>query len=285
VKEMSENNTVLSRIFTQNTFKDLINGKPNEVYNNCIERYLSDTTNLENKIVIDRIYKFLMTDYRNEYFYKNTLLNKLLLGRHSIKTTVALTEIPIRKSKADFVLINGKAVVYEIKTELDSFERLESQINDYYTAFNNVCVVTCDSNYNKISMVLRDTSVGICILTDRNTLSTRKEPVENNSRLDHRAMFGILRKQEFERIIVNHYGELPLTNQFNYYKECFSLFEKIDITKAYKYMLAELKTRNIKEIDKYKKIPSQLKFLIYFSNFKENDYLKLNTFLEEKFRG
>ncbi|MBU5889902.1 sce7726 family protein, partial [Vibrio cholerae O1] len=77
---------------------------------------------------------------RNEYFYKNTLLNKLLLGKHSLNTTTAITEIPINKSKADFILINGKAVVYEIKTGLDSFERLESQIEDYFKAFVNVYV-------------------------------------------------------------------------------------------------------------------------------------------------
>ncbi|AET59454.1 hypothetical protein HPL003_13515 [Paenibacillus terrae HPL-003] len=283
---MSENHTVLSKVFTQSTFKDLINGKPNEVYGSCVKRYLNDAYNeLENKTVIDRIYKILMTDYRNEYFYKNTLLNKLLLGRHSINTTVALTEVPIRKSKADFVLINGKAVVYEIKTELDSFDRLGSQLNDYYAAFNNVCVVTCESHYKKLNRLLNNTSVGISVITDRNTISIRKEPVEDNSRLNHKAMFGILRKQEFERIISNFYGELPSTSQFNYYKECFHLFEKIDILEAYRLTLTELKTRNIKAIDEYKKVPTQLKFLVYFSNFKEDDYFKMDVFLKEKFKG
>lgn len=278
-------NTILSRVFTQNTFKDLINGKPNDIYINCAERYTSNTTDLENKIVIDQIYKFLTLKYRNEYFYKNTLLNKLLLGRHSIKSTVALTEIPIRKSKADFILVNGKAVVYEIKTELDSFDRLENQINDYYTAFNNVCVVTSESNYDKVNSLLKNTDVGIYILTSRNTISARKEPVENNSRLSHHSLFGILRKHEFEQIILRHFGVLPQTNQFNYYKECFKMFESIEIMKAYRYTLTELKSRNLKKIDEYKKVPSQLKFLVYFSNFKDNDYKKLNIFLEKKIRG
>lgn len=283
---MSEgNNTVLNRMFTQNIFNDLINGKPNEVYSTCIKRYIDNTSEIENKIGTDLLYKFLMKEYRNEYFYKNTLLTKLLLGRHSLKTTVALTEIPIRRSKADFVLINGKAIVYEIKTELDSFERLNSQINDYYSAFNNVCVVTCESNYIKLSNLLRDTNVGICILTKTNSISTRKEPIEDNSNLNHKAMFGVLRKKEFEYIIENHFGELPNTNQFNFYKECLKLFENIDIATAYKYVLIELKKRNIQEIDEYVKVPAELKFLVYFSSYKRNDYLKLNAFLEMKIRG
>lgn len=100
--------------------------------------------------MVSEIYNILKTEYRNEYYYKNTLLNKLLLGVHSVNTTTALTEIPIAKSKADFVLINGKAVVYEIKTELDNLERLESQINDYFKAFDHVAVVTYNENVTAI---------------------------------------------------------------------------------------------------------------------------------------
>lgn len=278
---MSEN-TVLSRIFTQNTFKDLINGRINEVYSTCIERYAKQGDNLDNMLAIEQIYKFIMKEYRNEYFYKNTLLNKLLLGKHSIKTTVALTEIPINKSKADFVLINGKAVVYEIKTELDSFERLENQINDYYTAFNHVCVVTCESNYDKLNSLLKNSKAGIYILTNRNTVSTRKEPIEDNSKLNHRSIFSVLRKNEYEKIILNYYGELPETSQFNYYKECYRLFENIEIKTAYEYFIAELKARKLKEADEYKKVPFELKHLVYFSNFNKNDYMKLSDFLKMK---
>lgn len=279
---MMSENTVLSRIFTQNTFKDLINGRINEVYSTCIERYAKQGDNLDNMLAIEQIYKFIMKEYRNEYFYKNTLLNKLLLGKHSITTTVALTEIPINKSKADFVLINGKAVVYEIKTELDSFERLENQINDYYTAFKHVCVVTCESNYDKLNSLLKNSKAGIYILTNRNTVSTRKEPVEDNSKLNHRSIFSVLRKNEYEKIILNYYGELPETSQFNYYKECYRLFENIEIKTAYEYFIAELKARKLKEADEYKKVPFELKYLVYFSNFNKNDYMKLSDFLKMK---
>ena len=46
--------------------------------------------------------------------------------------------------------LNGKAVVYEIKTELDNLERLESQISDYYKAFDHVAVVTCIENVENV---------------------------------------------------------------------------------------------------------------------------------------
>lgn len=277
-----KNNIILNRFFTQNIFVDLINDKENNLYDACVQRYLDEVKSLKNNVLISKIYTYLTKEYRNEYFYKNTLLNKLLLGRHSLNTTTALSEIPINKSKADFILINGKAVVYEIKTGLDTFERLESQINDYYKAFNHVCVVTCEENYEKVSQLLKDTKVGISILTERNTISTRKEPVEDNSKLDYSTMFKVLRKNEFENVILFHYGSLPITTQVNYYKECFKLFSLIDKETVYKYFLKELKNRKLTEIEEYKKVPYELKFMIYFSKFKQKDYAKLNTFLEKQ---
>ena len=155
---------------------------------------------ISNGEVISEIYNYIGTSYRNEYFYKNTLLNKLLVHVHRLKTTVALTEVPIARSKADFIMINGKAVVYEIKTELDSFERLDTQLNDYFKAFNHVCVVTCEDNYGKISKLLEGTPVGICILSNRNTLQFPKEAEENNDKLSHETLFKVLHKKEFEEI-------------------------------------------------------------------------------------
>ena len=59
-----------------------------------------------------------------------------------------MTEIPVGNAKPDFILINGKAVVYEIKTEFDNFDRLENQITEYYRAFNHVAIVTHEKNVN-----------------------------------------------------------------------------------------------------------------------------------------
>lgn len=284
VSRMS-NNIILNRIFTQSIFMDLINKNENSLYDTCVRRYLRDTDYLENNQLLTKLYEFMKKNYRNEYFYKNTLLNKLLLGRHSLNTTTALSEIPINKSKADFILINGKAIVYEIKTELDTLDRLDSQIRDYYKAFNHVCVVTCESNYKKLEELLNDSKVGICVLTNRNTISTRKESTEDNSNLDHSTIFKILRKSEFENILIEHYGYIPKTSQVKFYKECFKLFLEMDINTVYKYFVKQLKMRNKIELEEYNKVPYELKFLMYFSNYNKNNYSKLFNFLNDKWGG
>lgn len=281
---MDNNNIILNRMFTKNTFNNLICNKDNSCYSTIAKRYLNDIDRKDNKAIINDLYEFMGKEYRNEYYFKNTLINKLLLSKHRINTTTALTEVPINKSKADFILINNKAVVYEIKTSLDTLERLDSQLNDYFKAFTNVCVVTCESNYEKLNNILNNTKVGIYILTDQNTLSRRKEPIEEKSYLDYEVIFKILRKGEFENILLKYYGKLPSATPAFYYNECFRYFKGIDIDIIYKYMLEELKKRIYLEKDKYMDIiPYELKFLAYFSEYKESDYINLKKFLTKGF--
>ena len=281
----SNNNIILNRVFTQNTFIDLLTEQFNSTYSEVIKRYIEDLETKSNRLLISEIYRIMTQSYRNEYVYKNTLLNKLLIAKHSLKTTTALTEIPINKSKADFVLINGKAIVYEIKTELDSFDRLESQLSDYYKAFDHVCVVTCEDNFKKLEGLLKDSPVGIYILTKHNKLSPRKEPFRDYSKLDSKIMFKILRKPEFEDIIKTYYGQLPTVSQVNHYNQCYKLFKNIDTEVAYQFMLKALKKRAIIEIEEYRDIPYELKFLTYFAKYKKSDYRRLNDFLNNEFGG
>lgn len=284
---MTENNLILNRLFTQNVFFNMIDTHNNTTYGTVIQRFVNDPEDKDNGTLISEVYKFMAKSYRNEYFYQNTLLNKLLLGKHSINTTTALTQIPISKSKADFILINGKAVVYEIKTELDTFERLDTQLRDYFKAFNHVCVVTSESQYDRAASILEDTSVGIYVLTQQNTISAklRKEPVEDNSRLDHTAIFKVLNKREFENTLLQYFGELPVASQAFYYGECLKQFSQIPILEAYKLALKQLKKRNRIEVNEFEKIPYELKSLIYFSSPSTSDWRAINGFLNQKFGG
>lgn len=284
---MHANNLVLNKLFTQNVFHELIHCNKNATYGTVVQRYATDVEDKSNGELISEIYSLLSKSYRNEYFYQNTLLNKLLLGKHSLNTTTALTQTPIGKSKADLVLINGKAVVYEIKSELDSFGRLETQLNDYYKAFNHVCVVTSESSFEKLSSMLKNSSVGIYVLTKKNTFSTRmrKEPSENNSYLHHTAIFKTLHKREFEAILEKHFGSLPISPQVFYYGACLSRFSEIPILKAYEMALAELKKRNRILVSKYDDVPYELKSLVYFYNPAAADYKALTDFLNDRYRG
>lgn len=273
------NSMLLNRFFTRNTFKQVIDEGWSAAYIAAIRRYVVDYEGKTNEECISEIYQHLENEYQNEYYYKNTLLNKLLLGVHSPRTTTALTEVPVGNSKADFILINGRAVVYEIKTSLDNFNRLDGQIEDYYKAFSRVFVVTSENNYNAVQQRLQDSPVGICLLTKKGTLSVRKEAIEYRESLSKNTMFKILRKSEYEQILLKNYGFLPEVSQFEHYRVCQAMFEELPIDEAYKLFIQTLKLRAKIDVVEYLKIPYELKFLIYFSNYKRNDYIQLNHFL------
>ncbi len=280
------NNLILNRLFTLAAFQKLIDGTDNEIYSAIANKYLDVSVCQTNKDVISEIYSILRKKYRNEYYYKNTILNKLLLGVHSINTTTALTQIPIATSKADFVLINGKAIVYEIKTELDTLDRLDSQIYNYYKAFDHVCVLTCDDYVEALMDKFADTPVGVYALTKRETIKKFKEPTRFDNWLNQEVIFKILNKPEYENILLNYYKELPNTSQVRYYNECKELFKKIPLQYAYNLFLQVLKTRNkVTSKELFEKVPYELKSLAYFSQYCDSDYVNLNKFLTGEIGG
>lgn len=286
---MDGKSSVLNRIFTQNSFKQILDSYQYEsktkILYAAVKRCLIDPESKSNGDIISEIYKYIEYNYRNEYFYKNTLLNKLLLGVHKPTTTTALTEIPIGNSKADFVMINGKAVVYEIKTALDSFERLGTQLRDYYRAFDNVVVLTDEKNCRMAMRLLKDTPVGVYLLTKRDQIHKEKLPEPYMGNLNSLDIFKVLNKNEYESVLLQVYGELPRTTDAKYYRECLKLFNEIDLNVSYDLFKKELKKRNKIIIEEYNYVPYELKSLIYFSNYSKCNFYQLRDFLEAEYIG
>lgn len=270
-------NYLLNRFFSRATISNLLKYNKDEIFERISKK---ETSHLE---TIQNVYQELSKTYRNEYFYKNTLLNKRLLGIHSVNTTTALTEIPVGRAKPDFILINGKAVVYEIKTELDNFDRLENQINEYYKAFNYVAIVTYEKNLEIAKRKIDEINkpIGLYILQKNVKIKTVMEPKEYNNDLDRDVIFSILRKREYESIIEKRFGSLPQVSQFDYYDVCRQLTEDIRLEQFYSDFLIELKKRNPINKELFAAVPYELKFLVYFMNFKPKDYDALAQFLQK----
>ena len=137
---MADKTRAINRVFTRKVICDLLQGKRNDVFDYVVKRYINDVGSKDHGELISEIYAHLGKQQRNEYYYMNTLLNKLLDGIHNVNTTTALSQVRIGHSIADFVMINGEGKVYEIKSDLDNFGRLKDQLSDYYRAFNKVFI-------------------------------------------------------------------------------------------------------------------------------------------------
>lgn len=272
--------SILGRFFSSATFNRLINGQPAPVFQ--LARNQLDQPNLTtNQAVIDAAYAEMAKSYRNEYYYKNMLLNKILLGRHSINTSVAIRELPVAGSILDFLIINGIGQVYEIKTGLDNLERLPGQLNDYYQAFSTVNVVTDAKHLAGVTQTVDGLPVGIIVLNKRQQLSVIRQPKVDESRLNIAAMFKIFRKSEFEEILQKYFGKLPSVNAFEYYDACEHLMEKLSPVVVQKELLQALKRRNHiqRYASKFNQVPRSLKEIVYFSDYDATQYERLSRFL------
>ncbi|MGG2184995.1 sce7726 family protein [Bacillus altitudinis] len=223
------------------------------------------------------LYKELSTSYRNEFFYKNTLFNKLVLGTYSLNTTVALSEIEIDDSKADFAIINSKkSFVVEIKTDLDNLDKLIFQIEDYYKVFSIVYVLTSENYYYQVYRLLKNTKVGIMVLTKRNTISIRKDASEDFSGLKHDNLFRILRKQEYEELIEKNFEEIPKVKPISRYTTYLNMFRLLDIKKSQKLVFDIILGRiNKNNVEYLKEVPLEFRWLVYQSHLNREKFERL----------
>ena len=232
---------VLNQMFSNQTLRALVQNHSYIKIDEAYSEFIQDNTHKSSLEKLKALYKVLQKKYRNEYYFKNMLLNKLLLGKHSVHTTTALSEMPIGKSIADFILINKKAEVYEIKTALDSLNRLEQQIEDYYKVFNHVSIVTDQSHVEKIKKHYSNSSVGIYVLTKRNTLHEVQKSTPYFENLDIESMYKFLRKPERTKVLKALNLSLPAYTDFTEYKVLLEVFKRCDIFDVYNLMLKQLK--------------------------------------------
>jgi hypothetical protein len=278
---------MINKIFTIPYFDRLVcNQNLSESFCRCVKRYVKgdDTTVGE---AISEIYRFMWNEYRNEYFYKNTILNQLLIKNHDLYSTAALTELPIGDSKADFIMINGRGIVYEIKTDLDNLNRLESQIRDYYKIFSYVYVVAGNKQVSHVNEFLENTKVGIYEMTTKGKLVCRKKAYCNRKNLLHETMFQVLRKSEFESILLKYYNKLPNVNNFQYYRECQKWMKKINILTLQKEVMNCLKSRTLLLVENEleEKVPYELRFYAYFSKKVKSGYEEIERFWDTRMEG
>lgn len=95
----------------------------------------------------------LLNYYPNEACIKASFLNQILLNG---KTHVTIFELPIGSSRADLCKINGKSIAYEIKTDLDNFQRLNKQLYDYNEIFEETYLICSENRLDEALRILPD---------------------------------------------------------------------------------------------------------------------------------
>jgi hypothetical protein len=275
---VANNSRAINRVFTRGIISELLEHGSSEVFDYVVRRFIRDTENKTHGELFSEIYAHLGNEYRNEYYYTNTLLNKLLVGIHNVNTTTALAQLHIGRHIADFVMINGEGHVYEIKSSLDNFDRLSEQLKDYFRAFSKVSVLASIDELEKVDRLLSalgdmGAAVGIYVLSERDTIFSRKhgrEPKQFDNCLDHVCIFKLLRKREYENIVMGKFGEVPKVQPVYHFRACLEKFAQIPILEAQELAFLELKKRNKITKAAFGSIQHELKSAVYFSPLVNN---------------
>lgn len=213
----------------------------------------------------DAIFKRLVCDYRHEYIYKNAIAEKIILGKHNLNTAFMLTEFRADNCKADAVVLNGTSHVYEIKSEMDSFDRLDRQLAAYRKLFDGITVITTERLYKAVDdRIPRE--VGIMVLAEGGyrfkTKSLRREAISNRANVDPVVIFNSLQRNEYLKIIERKFGETPRYHpNTQIYSEAKKFFEKLTPEIAHDAMVETLKLRRqtMRVADLVPHVPSSLK--------------------------
>lgn len=101
---------------------------------------------LGHKIVNEIVLKYYPGEKAVKYhFVKDCLAND---------EEVTIFEMNIESSRVDIGRINGKSFAYEIKTELDTLDKLEKQVDDYSKAFEYVLVLAHEKHLTKVKKLV-----------------------------------------------------------------------------------------------------------------------------------
>jgi hypothetical protein len=222
---------------------------------------------------------------RDEYVYRAALTQKVLMGKHSLNTACMLNEFRAGSCKADLVILNGTATVYEIKSERDSLDRLANQIENYKKVFAKINVIAAEGHVQKVLHAVSE-DVGVMSLSQRYRISTVREALDGSGRICPVAVFESLRSAEARAVLADlglAIPDLPNTKRHSAMRE---LFRQIDPHNVQTSMVKVLKhTRDLAPLsDLVKRLPRSLHAAALSIQVKRTDHERLVQAVETPLR-
>lgn len=246
--------SAITRIFSSSVVRQLAKRGRSPLFARLVrESGLIETTCSESVAsFFDSAFKALdRPGFRSEHFYKTALFQKILLGRHSLRTATMLTEIRVANHRADVLILNGSSTAYEVKSERDDLQKLSSQIDTYRRAFAQVSVIADDRHVNRIlRMVPND--VGVLRISTRRSISIEQDSQASLDRVEPAVIYDILRRNEAELVLKNSGLELPDVPNSKAYGVLREMFIRLDPLQAHQGMVQVLqRSRSLTRLEDF----------------------------------
>jgi hypothetical protein len=272
--------SALTRLFSAAVFREMSKKGRSSLFCRLLEQTdLPNHANTHTTVgdIFDSAFEILKIDgHRDEYIYRTAITQKILLGKHSLRTASILNEFRTGSSKADVVILNGTATVYEIKSERDSLARISNQIMDYRRVFANVNVIASKGHIDSIvQMVPND--VGIMCLSKRFHISILRKAISCTERICPTTVFDSLRITESLEILKAMGVSVPELPNTQRHAALRALFTTLDPTVLHEEMVRTLKqTRNLATLASFvTNLPKSLQAAALSVSVPSSHHLKL----------
>lgn len=241
--------SALTRLFSAAVFREMAAKGRSGLFRRLIEQ-----TDLIQRVdprmavggVFDVAFDLLKVEgRRDEYIYRAAICHKVLMGTHSLRTASMLNEFRAGSCKADLVILNGTATVYEIKSERDSLARLTNQVQNYKRVFAKVNVIASEGHIEGVLATVPD-DVGVMSLSKRYQITTVREAIDCPERICPATVFESLRMAEAAAILRALDVNVPQVPNTQRHVVMRDLFSALDPAVLHVEMVRTLKrTRNL----------------------------------------
>lgn len=234
------NDKNLFKFFSASFLMGMIEGKNIDTFKHIIyNSNLSCLNKLDSVTIIDvlnQCYFQLLAYYKNEYVYKNILIKNITQHIDS-KQFSLISEMDIGKdSRIDIALFNKTSEAYEIKTDLDTLQRLDKQLHDYTKGFEKIWILTSEKQVENISKRTSD-KFGIKYINQNNKIELFREAKGGIDSITHAGLFSLLKQKEYMQLLKRHYGHIPNHNTNQGKEAMINMFKDIDIETVNQYTI------------------------------------------------
>jgi hypothetical protein len=255
--------SVLTRLFSAAVFREMAKKGKSGLWRRLLEQTnLIEHTDPRTTVgdTFDSAFEILkLAGHRDEYIYRSAISHKVLMGTHSLRTASMLNEFRAGSCKADLVILNGTATVYEIKSERDSLTRLANQVENYKRVFAKVNVIASEGHIEGVLATVPD-DVGVICLSKRYRITTVRDAVDCPARICPVSVFESLRMAESAAILRAMGVTVPQVPNTQLHAAMRDLFAALDPVALHVEMVRTLKrTRDLAPLgDLVDRLPESL---------------------------
>ena len=197
---------------------------------------------------LEWVYRFLLQSYRNEYVYKNELLDKYIVRKFGKTSSVAINEFRVGDNIADIALFNGESKCFEIKSDLDSPQRLCTQLESYKKVFEKCYILIPATSIDEYKELIPE-FVGVLLLdySKRGHVSIHVEKeADRNDQVDVNVLMRSVRASEYRRMVKLAFGSLPDVSDFEMFNACKDMLMELSPSHLHRLFCDVVKMRKTK---------------------------------------